>query len=101
MMSEIKSLSKTHQQRWDFAQFLIKKLKNKISEESCVLWFDDCIITPDQIIINNNSIFVKIGNCTYSLFDCDPDWDDGIHDNMKVTEARFRKTLKLFKEVLY
>lgn len=86
-----------------FAQlkFVISELKYKASEQNAIIFYDGGVINPNQVIVNDEGIFVKIDNCTDSLYEHTPDWDHGWYDSLEDLSKRIKTHFKLFKEISY
>lgn len=86
-----------------FAQlkFIISELKYKASEQNAIIFYDGVVINPNQVIVNDEGIFVKIDNCTDSLYEHTPDWDHGWYDSLEYLSNRIKNHFKLFKEISY
>lgn len=80
---------------------LITDIKRACAITGATLFYDGVVIKPDQVIVSDEGIFVKIDNCTDSLYEHTPDWDHGWHDSLEELSKRIKNHFRLFKEISY
>lgn len=91
-----------HKQRWAAARRLAETLRGRCllkPESNIKIMFDDTIITPDQLVVIETGIYVKIERATYVIFENNPRYDHGLYVTIEKFEAEFRKRFRLIKEI--
>ena len=95
----VKSLNSLQRFRWEAAQKIFKNLIKVAKEKDCMIMFDGEVITVDQIRIDDAGIAVVAENCTFGIFEADPEVDEGMYENISVFYSRVRNQFKLVKNV--
>lgn len=84
---------------WSNAVTLINSLKNKAIELNALIWFDELIVKPSDIIIDEFSIHVAYGNSIFSIFEKDINCDDGLYTPVDDFRDFVRTNFKIFQQI--
>jgi hypothetical protein len=95
-------MNKQHTKRWLAAKGLFEALIKTAKSESAILLWDNELLPLEAIQIRENEgIFVCVNRITYTIFQCDPDLDEGLFTPVKVFEKSVRDGFKLVKLIKY
>ena len=94
-------LNTRQEHRWAAAQRLVFALKLIAKQEQAILLFDGELLELTAIRMNDRGIYVVAENCTYIVFEADPEVDHGLYDKAKDFETEFRKRFVLVKKLVY
>lgn len=88
--------------RWNAVhELFMDHIVPAFDDPSVDVLFDGQQIFRDQLIIVDQLIEVVIGNCTYTLYNGDPEYDEGAYDLISDTEKRIRSNFKIYKRIDY
>ena len=81
--------------RWNKAKALALELNRRREEatkqfgkKAIFLWRGDPV--TGDLIIEDDTIYLRDGNCIFGLFDDDTGWDHGSHTPVKEIEEQFK-----------
>jgi hypothetical protein len=94
-------MNKIQMNRWLAAKALFEKLIKKAETENTVIFWQGSLIPSDSIKIRDDGIYVVLDNCTFVMFDCDPDLDEGVHAPIQEFAKDIREQFKLAKIVKF
>lgn len=89
--------NKLHQRRWDAAKKLFQRLKDKAEYFGYGIMFDSTTIKPEQIVITDDEINIRIDNCQYNFFAADSDMNHGVYETIGDYKANIKKQISLVK----
>lgn len=101
MVDGRRNLNMAPDEKFQTLKNLITDIKRACAITGATIFYDGVVIKPDQIIVNDEGIFVKIDNFTDSLYEHTPDWDHGWYDPIDFLSDRIKNHFKLFKEIGY
>lgn len=84
---------------WNNAVTLINCLKNKAIEFNALIWFDEMIVKPSDIIIDEFSIYVVYENSIFSIFEKDTSYDDGLYTPVDDFRDYVRENFKILQQI--
>jgi len=93
-----------YQPRWENAKAQALAIKSKCREigEGYLLHFEGCgFINEDQLKITISDIAVVDGDCTYKIFTNNLDLDQGLYDEIEITNQMFQRDFHIMMEVCW
>lgn len=80
-----------------------KKIMPLFDLDGVEVLFDGIRINKENVFIDliNKTIDVKIGNCSYCVYNGDITHDEGAHDTIGVTCAKIREDFVAYRRVQY
>ena len=94
-------LTKTQQKKFDAAKTLYQNLTFKAIENDYTIMFDDLVILPSYIKIDEDSIRIEFRDTIYEMFYANPDYDHGLEKSTAEFAAETRRMIKLVKYIDY
>lgn len=85
--------------RWNAVhELFMTKIVPALDDPTCDVLFDGQKIERCELIIDER-ISIVIENCTYVIYNPDPDFDEGAHDTIEETAQRIRRDFKIYKRI--
>ena len=94
-------LTKLQQKKFDAAKTLYQNLTFKAIENNYTIIYDDIVILPSYIKIDDDSIRIEFSDTTYEMFYANPDYDHGLEKSIAEFAADTRRMIKLVKYIEY
>ena len=92
-----------YDKRWARVRQFFQRLNDYVElNEDCVVYWNGMIIVnhpPFSINDFEREIIYRVDNCTFVLWNGDPEQDDGAHDKLSSTIDSFRKEIHLMKRL--
>lgn len=94
-------MNKMQVSRWIAAVVLFENLIKQAEAHNANIMMDEKLIGPENIQINDGGIYVVVGNCTYTWFECNPGYDHGVYTSKQEFAKRVRQSFKLCKLIKF
>lgn len=95
----MKELNVRHQQRWFAAKNFFESMLETAKWHDALIMFDDAVVERSQVRVTDTQIMVVIGNCSWIMFDADPDLDAGLYTKTHDFFIEMRKRFKIIKSI--
>lgn len=86
--------------RWNAVhELFMDHIVPAFDDPTCDVLFEGQLLTRDQLVIDDQLIEIVIDNCTYVVYNGDPEFDEGAYDLQADTAKRIRKQFKIYKRI--
>jgi len=80
---------------------LFGSLIKKAQAHNAIIMMNEMLIEPENIQINDQGIYVVLNDCTYTWFECNPEYDHGVHPPKQEFAKQVRQSFKLCKLIKF
>lgn len=88
--------------RWYAAKALLQSIKDSAAVNNAEIFYRDTIIKPEQIEIDENSIYVRHNPHSRTMwFEVAEDWDHGLYTPMEEFADNVRTSFSLAKRIAF
>lgn len=94
-------LTKLQNKKFTAAKELYQKIIDIAVENNYTILYDDLVILPSYIKIDEDSIRIEFRDTTYEMFYANPDYDHGLEKSIAEFAAETRRVIKLIKYIEY
>lgn len=94
-------LTTRQQARLDSARQIFLRIKEFATDNDAMIFYDNQLIKPEQIEVNDDSIYVVYGKTRIIWFESDPEFDHGVHTAARAFADEVQKSFQVLKPLKY